>query len=208
MTSPDPKIGQPPTWNYFTFADCETSRLSFLLARSSSVPLTPLSFRANYFSALFSPSFARFPFTHLNLPQNVFGISFNLLEIYLQPLYQGLEEYLENISSFARLIQIVNLRLDLLRGSKLAWFASLFWCKRIYSKSHVDETAVIETRISIRLYYHVYLRGISIDWFGDCTVQFSIFRCTYILVKKLLKLSFRPIQQLRFQSLLVRVCTR
>lgn len=117
MTSPDPKIGQPPTWNYFTFADCETSRLSFLLARSSSVPLTPLSFRANYFSALFSPSFARFPFTHLNLPQNVFGISFNLLQNLLATPLSGIgrilgeyflvcEAYLDRKSSFGFVTRI------------------------------------------------------------------------------------------------------
>lgn len=54
QTSPDPR-SPASTWNYFTFADCETSRL--LHARSSSVSLTPLLFRANYFSAFFFLSF-------------------------------------------------------------------------------------------------------------------------------------------------------
>lgn len=121
MTSPDPR-SPASTWNYFTFVDCETSRLSFLHARSSSVSLTPLLFRANYFSALFSflPSFTNL--THLNI-QYIVHSSSNLLEI-LPTTRKYLRRILERIFPRLRLTVYSDHKssLDLLQGSKLACF--------------------------------------------------------------------------------------
>lgn len=184
MTSPDPR-SPASTWNYFTFVDCETSRLSFLHVRSSSVSLTPLLFRANYFSALFSflPSFTNL--THLNI-QYIVHSSSNLLEI-LPTTRKYLEEYLREyfLVCDSRFIQIINLRWicyedrnSRVSTASMIGFASLFWCKRIYSKSHADETSDRNTnhdRAVLHACLHVYLRGISIDWFGDCTVRFRLY---------------------------------
>lgn len=85
----------------------------------------------------------------------------------------------------SRFIQIINLRWicyedrnSRVSTASMIGFTSLFWCKRIYSKSHADETSDRNTNLDRAVLHaclHVYLRGISIDWFGDCTVRFRLY---------------------------------